>query len=626
MNRHRMLFLLLLAMVLSLGASVSAEGEYYYFKGGLIPIVIDTNSVFIQFQGLSPDQAAPLVTEKYPHLTYDPSNQQCIEAFGLFDLHDSADYQATIAALEEEPFVSVVSPVTLSYDTQSFIAATLICNFHPTVSQTEIDSLVEYYNLIVEKDNVCELGAYLFRVTENSPSVIDMANILYEQGYASFSHPNFYSLVTPDSYTIQDEYYLWNQWNIQKVVGLPGYPNAAWEISTGDPGVFISVIDQGIEPHEDFDSTKFSWGFDFLLGYAARFPVPQGLCEAHGMACAGLICAQHNNPLPFVSPDNEFSSSAGIAPNCGMIAERILSVGYTVVSDAMIAATFYFARLEAGVVNCSWTYWHDPVDIIDTAIDVTAREGRGGLGSVIVFSSGNHTSGFPFDIRWPKTKECVLAIGAIDDGDSLYRYSNFGPELDLVAPSGVGFAKDDYDEGIWTTDRMDTLGIVPVTNRCIDNYSGPDCNDIDYNCGFGGTSAAAPLVTGTAALIMSRRQDLTAEEIIDVLKNSAVKDLDWGTITPELEDMYGSGRVNAFRALLAVWRGDTNNDGNRDVADAVYLINYLFKKGPSPVLHVGAGDVNNDANVNVGDAVYLINYSFKDGPAPMICYTYDYES
>jgi hypothetical protein len=61
--------------------------------------------------------------------------------------------------------------------------------------------------------------------------------------------------------------------------------------------------------------------------------------------------------------------------------------------------------------------------------------------------------------------------------------------------------------------------------------------------------------------------------------------------------------------------GDVNVDGVIDVGDVVYLINYLFKNGPTPSPS-SRGDVNCDRNVDVGDAVYLINYLFKGGPKP----------
>jgi WD40 repeat protein len=61
--------------------------------------------------------------------------------------------------------------------------------------------------------------------------------------------------------------------------------------------------------------------------------------------------------------------------------------------------------------------------------------------------------------------------------------------------------------------------------------------------------------------------------------------------------------------------GDANGDGTINVADVVYLINYVFKGGPEP-FPMDMGDANCDFNINVADAVYLINYIFKGGPPP----------
>jgi hypothetical protein len=62
--------------------------------------------------------------------------------------------------------------------------------------------------------------------------------------------------------------------------------------------------------------------------------------------------------------------------------------------------------------------------------------------------------------------------------------------------------------------------------------------------------------------------------------------------------------------------GDPNGDLFVTVSDVVYLINYLFKSGPSPLNCPRSGDVNCDGKVTVSDAVYLINYLFKGGTEP----------
>ncbi len=62
-------------------------------------------------------------------------------------------------------------------------------------------------------------------------------------------------------------------------------------------------------------------------------------------------------------------------------------------------------------------------------------------------------------------------------------------------------------------------------------------------------------------------------------------------------------------------RGDVNFDGEIDVGDVTYLINYLFLGGPEPI-PLESGDVNCDGIVDIADVIYLINYLFIDGPPP----------
>lgn len=95
-------------------------------------------------------------------------------------------------------------------------------------------------------------------------------------------------------------------------------------------------------------------------------------------------------------------------------------------------------------------------------------------------------------------------------------------------------------------------------------------------------------------------------------------------ITFETEELLGhynsytdtSGLVLAQPATISGWiytdviLGDANSDGIVDLADLVYLINYLYRGGlpPSPV---SLGDFNQDGEVNLADLVALINYLFR---------------
>ena len=69
-------------------------------------------------------------------------------------------------------------------------------------------------------------------------------------------------------------------------------------------------------------------------------------------------------------------------------------------------------------------------------------------------------------------------------------------------------------------------------------------------------------------------------------------------------------------SFCGFYRGDVNQDMLLDVADVVYMINYLYKSGTAPLPFVDQGDVNHDKVTDVSDVVFLLNYLFKSGSAP----------
>jgi len=62
-------------------------------------------------------------------------------------------------------------------------------------------------------------------------------------------------------------------------------------------------------------------------------------------------------------------------------------------------------------------------------------------------------------------------------------------------------------------------------------------------------------------------------------------------------------------------RGDGNSDGRLDIADGIFIFNYLFLQGPEPDC-LDAADANDDGAVDGSDGIYIINYQFLDGPPP----------
>ena len=63
-------------------------------------------------------------------------------------------------------------------------------------------------------------------------------------------------------------------------------------------------------------------------------------------------------------------------------------------------------------------------------------------------------------------------------------------------------------------------------------------------------------------------------------------------------------------------RGDTNTDDRTNLADAVFVLNYLFRRGTTPACKKSA-DINDDGRVNLGDAADLLRNIFSGGGEPI---------
>ena len=141
----------------------------------------------------------------------------------------------------------------------------------------------------------------------------------------------------------------------------------------------------------------------------------------------------------------------------------------------------------ADVINNSWGYDESiPIPTpLKTTIQTVFREGREGKGSVVIFAAGNDdreiASGELCDL------EEVLCVSAIDSYGRPTAYTNYGDAIDIAAPSA-------------------TVSIAPQEQTTIN---------------FGGTSAAAPVVAGIAGWILSQDPSLSAQEVYDLLRETA---------------------------------------------------------------------------------------------------------
>jgi hypothetical protein len=206
------------------------------------------------------------------------------------------------------------------------------------------------------------------------------------------------------------------------------------------------------------------------------------------------------------------------------------------------------------------------IDDIHNAIINAKNNGRNGKGCVIVFSSGNNNGPVSYPAKYPQ----VIAVGATDENDIRWSYSNYGPELDVVAPSGPILGHPRYKKLVfWTTDISGSAGYNPGNTSEGDTAG-------NYYKWFGGTSAATPQVAGLAALILSVNPALTSDEVQSIIESTAD---DKGE--PGWDQYYGWGRINLYKALanmssLPLDKVDDINDSNGVVPDddIHYTISY----------------------------------------------------
>ena len=139
------------------------------------------------------------------------------------------------------------------------------------------------------------------------------------------------------------------------------------------------------------------------------------------------------------------------------------------------------------------------------------------------------------EVGCPAAFANVIAVGAINYQKMRTPYSNYGPELAVVAPGGVTAEDPDGDGNL-------NGGILQETFRQSLGF-----RFFAFGWGYwflSGTSMATPHVSGVAALIKSKHPDWTPQQIKDALINTA-EDLG----APGKDNEYGYGLVDAYAAL-----------------------------------------------------------------------------
>lgn len=296
--------------------------------------------------------------------------------------------------------------------------------------------------------------------------------------------------------------YVFTQWGLYD----PDYGDVgiqapdAWNITTGGSNIVIAVVDTGVESiHEDLYA-KIVPGINTIDG---QNPSNSEDDHGHGTFVAGVAAAMTNN----------YIGIAGVSWGARIMPVKALDAdGYGTEADAA-EGIVWAADNGAHIINMSFG-GYDDVPVEQAAIEYAWNKG-----CVLVAASGNDGSNADF---FPAFYDQVIAVGATNElmqrcteADWYEGGSNYGAYLDVMAPGNNIVSSTLTSAGLW--------GPYEIAS---------------------GTSAAAPFVSGIAALIKSAQPSWTNAQIADQIKSTA-RDID----APGWDQYTGWGVASAYRAL-----------------------------------------------------------------------------
>jgi len=416
-------------------------------------------------------------------------NEKNVGAFIVLSLKDERNIlSSTIDKYRNSPDILSALPMLEASDGKlQGITNEFIVKLANGTTFEQLEDLVKKNNCIIIKENEFVKNQYLISVSKTSVlNSLQIANLFYETRLFEFSAPNFFR----EKILHSNDPLFGNQWPLKNTGQSGGISGAdikieqAWTITQGRSEIRIAVVDEGVDlTHPDL-FRNLETGFDATGNGTQGAPLSG---EFHGTACAGIIAAEKGNGIGI----------EGVAPNCKILPVHA-SFGYYATDQWLADAlewSWHPSFGNADVISNSWGGGGEH-DAITNAINSAVNQGRGGLGCVVLFSSGND---YNSTVSYPARLSNVIAVGATSVNDSRESYSNYGSALDVVAPGG--------NKNIYTTDIVGFAG-----------YS-----TSDYASDFDGTSAACPHAAGVAALILSVNRCLTGTEVKQILELSCDK-------------------------------------------------------------------------------------------------------
>jgi len=287
-----------------------------------------------------------------------------------------------------------------------------------------------------------------------------------------------------------DLYYASGDQDYLKTIQLP----QAWDRTKGSTAQLIAVVDTGVNgAHEDLKGRT-------VAGYNAitNASIAAGAASddnGHGSMVAGIAAANTNNGL----------GVAGVAWTGRVMPVKALDSQGSGYDSDIARGVVWAADHGAKVINLSLG---GPDD--DTVLHDAVKYAVG-KGAVVVVAAGNGGNNTP---EYPAAYPEALAVGATDAAGNIADFSTWGDWVDLAAP-GVNIVSSGADGNYWIGD---------------------------------GTSFAAPIVSGVAALVRTKYPTLTPAQVVSRLELTA-RDAGTRGIDPH----YGYGFLSAYAAVGGTW-------------------------------------------------------------------------
>ena len=448
----------------------------------------------------------------------------------------------------------------------------------------------------------------------------------------SFTEPNAFANRTVQS--LPNDPLLSLEWQIQNTGQTGGTAGAdvkavgAWNRNVTGTNVVIAILDSGVQlDHPDLAANIFT-NLNEIPGDGIDNDNNGFIDDTNGWDFAG----NDNNPNPDITYESNFHGTAvaGLAAGVGNNGIGVAGVAYTAKilpirlplepsqpqpNSAFIESVYYAAGLGpngtrvwrgADVLNASYG-GSVPLQAEADAWLAASTSGRGGLGSVCFASSGNSAAdpGYaPGTIGYPAAYPGVLAVGGSDYNDTRVSYSQYGPRLSIVAPTGIGFenpASNTPNAYVQTTDITGNSGYNPPDAGGFPPQWPVSQVSVDYTS-FNGTSAASPIAAGVGALCVAANPKATLAEIQDALFSTAdqvgglpyspTASGPYGTYNGWNQE-YGYGRVDAAGAVAKLQQFSvvsTTPANNATVTTALQQLLVTFSS-PVDITTVNAADL-----------------------------------